>query len=104
MDLDEMDRFIAKRWKLALGRLTSPVDGSAFLHCWLELDEAVVSVSNLKNGYPAYVKGRADYYRDNQLMGEPAYVSVRSLRAAGRRLGAGPALAKWLAARGGASR
>lgn len=101
MDLDERDAGIAKQWKLALGQLTNPDDGSAFLHCWLEFVDAAVSVSNLKHGYPAYARTKRDYYRVNGLIGEPSYVSVRALRVAGRRLGAGPALAKWLAARAG---
>lgn len=96
MDLDEMSRGIAKLWRLALGELTHPETGKTFLHCWLEFEDAAVSVSNLKNGYPLYAKARAEYYSDNGLVGKPMYVSSRSLRVAGRRLGVGSDLAKWL--------
>jgi hypothetical protein len=99
MDLDEADASIAKQWRLAVGRLTNPDDGSLFTHCWLEFGEAAVSVSNLKNGYPAYARTRSDYYRFNGVVGDPVFISARSLRVTGRRLNGGPDLAKWIAAK-----
>lgn len=99
LDLDDKDRREARRWRLALGRLTEPDSGEPFLHCWLEVCDTVVSVSNLRRGYPAYATARRAYYEKNGLVGEVDYVSARSLRYAARRLGGGSALAKWLAGR-----
>ena len=96
LDFDETDRAAARSWQLKRGRLVNPDTCQVFDHLWLEVGEVVVSVSNLRNGYPAYAIRRDAYYARNRVQGEPVGVSTRRLRAAARRLGIGPDLARWL--------
>ena len=100
LDFDETDRAAARRWQLKRGRLMSPDTCQVFDHVWLEVGDVVVSVSNLRNGYPIYAIHRDAYYARNRVQGEPLAVSTRRLRAAARRLGIGPDLARWLVATG----
>ena len=96
LDFDETDRAAARSWELKRGRLVNPDTGQVFDHLWLEVGDVVVSVSNLRNGYPVYAIRRDAYYARNRVQGEPVGVSTRRLRAAARRLGLGPDLARWL--------
>jgi hypothetical protein len=96
LDLDEHDRSAARRWRLMRGRLVHAESGHGFDHVWLEAGDVVVSVSNLRLGYPIYAMRRGTYYTRNRVQGVPVAVSTRRLRAAARRLGIGPGLARWL--------
>jgi hypothetical protein len=96
LDLDEENRAAARRWRLMRGRLLHPESGHGFDHVWLEVGDVVVSVSNLRNNYPVYAHRRGTYYERNRVQGVPVAVSTRRLRAAARRLGIGPDLARWL--------
>lgn len=96
LDLDEKDREVARHWELVAGWLTHPDNGRGFAHAWLEREDLVLSVSNLKNGYPVYAMRRPVYYRKNGLQGTPARISSRKLRKAARQLGLGPELARWI--------
>jgi hypothetical protein len=100
LDLDDRDRAAARAWRLMRGTLIPPESSQSLEHCWLEVNGIVVSVSNLGNGYPAYVMGRDDYYRRNKVTGEPVGLSPRTLRVAARQRGLGPELARWLHAQG----
>jgi hypothetical protein len=100
LDMDATDRAAARRWRLAIGRLRTPDSGGRFIHCWLELGDAVVSVSNLRNGYPPYANDRERYYALNDVRDTPARISARGLRARALRWGLGPTLARWLASNG----
>lgn len=96
LDLDEHHRSAARRWRLMRGRLVHAESGHGFDHVWLEAGDVVVSVSNLRLGYPIYAMRRGTYYTRNRVQGVPVAVSTRRLRAAARRLGIGPGLARWL--------
>ena len=100
LDLDEHDRGTARRWRLMRGTLTEPASGHEFEHAWIEGHGLVVSVSNLRNGYPAYCMTRATYYARNGVRGVPLGLSARSLRVVARQRGLSPDLARWLHARG----
>ena len=62
LDFDETDRAAARSWELKRGRLVNPDTGQVFDHLWLEVGDVVVSVSNLRNGYPVYAIRRDAYY------------------------------------------
>ena len=95
LDMDEASRQVARRWRLVAGVLTEP-EGDPLFHTWLEYEGQVVSVSNLRNGYPAYVMDGETYYAHNGLQSSLARISARSLRAAARRTGGGNPLARWI--------
>jgi hypothetical protein len=98
LDFDAANRREARRWRLMRGRLTNRETGKPFDHAWLEVEGAdvVVSVSNLRNGYPAYAVRRERYYTRNGLQEPTAGVTTRRLRVAALKRGLGPALARWL--------
>ena len=98
LDLDERDRRAARRWALAVGTLTHPETRHRFVHCWPERDGAVVSVSNLTQGYPAYANLASRYYQTNGATGHIALIRARALRTRARAASLGGALARWIAA------
>ncbi len=100
LDLDERDHGTARRWRLMRGTLTAPERGHEFEHAWIEGHGLVVSVSNLRNGYPAYCMTRETYYARNGVRGEPIGLSVRRLRVVARQRGISPEFARWLHAWG----
>jgi len=100
LDLDEHDRATSRRWRLMRGTLTEPASGRWFEHAWIEGHGIVVSVSNLRIGFPAYVMTRETYYARNGVRGTPFALSSRSLRVMARQLGLGPEFARWLHERG----
>ena len=95
LDFDEAAKRAARRWRLAVGVLTTP-EGDPLFHTWLEYFGQVVSVSNLRIGYPAYVMEAERYYEQNGLQSEVLRLSPRSMRGAARHTGGGNALARWI--------
>jgi hypothetical protein len=97
LDLDRLDGRVARTWALHVGWLTHPDDDRPFQHCWLQTADLVVSVSNLKQGYPAYAMTRCEYERRNRIRGVARVISARALRIAAARQSLGPSLARWIA-------
>jgi hypothetical protein len=97
LDLDLLDGPAARGWALHVGWLTHLDDDRPFQHCWLQTADLVVSVSNLRRGYPAYAMTRGEYERRNRIRGLPRVISARALRIAAARQSLGPSLARWIA-------